>query len=113
MYIGIERVSFSSRTRPVSLEAILLVGSGRSETTWLADILSLPDGVQQIFEPFNPFWIRDVRDLTDYDRERLRLRSTFLPIINNDAEWIDFMERVLRGQGRAPWTDSARTSSLP
>lgn len=108
-----EKVYFSLRSAPKPSSAILLVGSGRSGTTWLTNILTASPGIQQIFEPLNPVWIEQARKLTGWDRTPFYPRSFYLRAETDDPQWNAFLERVLRGQVRSFWTDYERTSYFP
>ena len=65
MYVEVgllgERARFVCSERPNPSTTILLAGSGRSDTTWLAKMLSALPGIQQLFEPLFPLWNAEVR----------------------------------------------------
>jgi hypothetical protein len=77
-------------------KSIFVCGSGRSGTTWLAEILKKVRGRRYIYEPFN--------------REQVPLCRTFglrqylRPGDNNPAFLIP-ASRIFRGQARGPWMD--------
>jgi len=54
-----ERLQYLVRDRPEPSEAIVVAGSSRSGSTWLADLLCSVPGIQQIFEPLRelPRWL--------------------------------------------------------
>src|SRR5687767_9615304 len=54
-----ERLQYLVRDRPEPSEAIVVAGSARSGSTWLADLLCSVPGIQQIFEPLRelPRWL--------------------------------------------------------
>lgn len=68
-----EELSLQIRERPNASSTNLLVGSGRSDITWLASVLSASPGVQQIFEPLNPVWIKEAPEI----RSQNQLSETF------------------------------------
>lgn len=43
-------------------EAIWLVGDGRSGSTWLSDLINWDRSYRELFEPFHPHIVRQVRD---------------------------------------------------
>lgn len=108
-----EQAYFIVRGRPQPSEAILVVGSARSGTTWLGNIVAATPGTQLIFEPLNPNWIREAQRLTGQDTTRRYILSWYLQAGGRYPEWHNFLERVLRGQVRHRWTDAERTATFP
>lgn len=108
-----ERIKFMVKGEPDPSSAILLVGSGRSGTTWISNVLSRSPGIQQIFEPLNPVWDEETRNLTRWHPIRLHPRSYYIRPSEESPQWKDFLERILKGQVRSLWTDPDRTSFFP
>jgi hypothetical protein len=108
-----EHFKFLFQKRPDPNSAILLAGSGRSGTTWLADILTSLSNIQQIHEPLHPTFITQVRDLTGFDASDPYIRCHYLRPETNDPKWEQFWLKVLTGRVRNHWTDQVRTSWFP
>lgn len=109
-----EQAQFLVRARPDPSSTILLAGSGRSGTTWLADMLTMDGKTQQIFEPLHPYFMEEVRQVTGWPKDPLRIRLFYLRPNDFYPEWQAFFDRVLSGRVRAwGWTDHQRTSYLP
>lgn len=108
-----ERVQYLWRPRPSPAEALLLVGPGRSGTTWLSQILTACGATQLIFEPLNPVWSPEVARLTGWSREQYTPRLFYLPATAVAPEWHDYLQRLLTGRVRSAGTDYERTSYFP
>lgn len=107
-----ERLRFALRGEPEASSAIVLAASGRSGTTWLADVLSRAARAQHVFEPLEPRSIPAVRALTGWGEEP-RIRAWYLRAEEASPQWLRFWEDVLRGRVRNYWTDYKRTALLP
>jgi len=59
---GLDGAAFLERNRDPGHSALIL-GSGRSGTTWLAEVLARNTRSRLIFEPFHPVWTPGPRDL--------------------------------------------------
>lgn len=68
--------------------ARLIVGSGRSGTTWLLDALAEANGLRAVFEPLNPSGFPEAR----------RYADRHLPADAAAPELADFLSRALRGE---------------
>ena len=77
-------------------DALLLSGSGRSGTTWLAEVLAGSLDARLIFEPFRPGIVSEFRGINN--RQYLRPGQE-APSIRAGVE------RVLSGAIRSRWTD--------
>lgn len=77
-------------------QTILVSGSGRSGTTWLANIITACPGFGYIFEPF------DHRKLPEAKIFPLR---TYMRPEENHPERAEFVKRVLGGKIHNSWTD--------
>ena len=102
-----ERLQYLVRDRPEPSEAIVVAGSARSGSTWLADLLCSVPGIQQIFEPLRelPRWLpvgAPAYPKTCYLRPEGRY-----------PDWDHVLSGVLTGRSRTYWTDTARTSFFP
>jgi len=82
--------------------AILVVGSGRSGTTWLAELLSRRLRARLVFEPFHPHW--------SPARDRLRL---FVAPDEGDAGFRQAAEEVLAGRLRSGRLEHTPPTRLP
>lgn len=82
----------------------LLVGSARSGTTWLGEMLDRHHNHRVIFEPFKPGVIGE---LLPFDTLR------YLPPACDDAVFLDPVQRLLTGKFRNGWTDHTNRALLP
>lgn len=76
--------------------AMIVAGTGRSGTTWVADLVGSQIPVREIFEPFNPHLVPEYRQFH------------YFQYVRPDApgrEIEDFCRRLLRGEIRGPWVD--------
>jgi hypothetical protein len=108
-----ERVKFLFQGRPKPSSSIVLASSGRSGSTWLADMLSSLSGVQQIFEPLHPRFRRDVQNLTGWLGGEPQTQSFYLCQGDDHPDWEQFLRKMLTGCVRTYWTDYTRTSYFP
>jgi Sulfotransferase family len=102
-----ERLQFLFRSRPDPSEALVLAGSARSGTTWVADLVCSVPGIQQIFEPLRelPRWLPEGAPAYP--------KTCYLRPEGHYPHWDHVLSRVLTGQSRTYWTDTARTSFFP
>lgn len=107
-----EKIQSVFISSPNPSQAILVVGSGRSGTTWLANLLTAQSNVQIIFEPENPTWTKEIRPLTGWGPS-LNVRSFYLKYDAQIPEWYEFWQSVLSGRIRSYLTDHIRTSYFP
>ncbi|HET7480026.1 MAG TPA: sulfotransferase [Rubrobacteraceae bacterium] len=82
---------------------VFLAGSGRSGTTWLADIINYRREYRFIFEPFNPERVGICRDF--YSKQYLRPDD-------RREEFLDPARKILSGGVRSAWTDRFNRSFL-
>ncbi len=108
-----ERTAFLVHGRPPPHSAIVLAGSGRSGTTWVADVLTDGTRLQQIYEPLHPSFMLKVRHLTGFDARDPYLRLFYRQAHSDDPAWYDFWYALLTGRVRNHWTDHARTAWFP
>ncbi|RME81129.1 MAG: sulfotransferase [Caldilineae bacterium] len=108
-----EWIRFAWKGRPAPSDAVLIVGSGRSGTTWLMYILAAVPGMLEIFEPLNPRRVPEVDALTGWSADSVISRSYYLRPGDDDPAWHDLLERILRGQVRNYWTDYTRSTFWP
>ncbi|MBI5841417.1 MAG: sulfotransferase domain-containing protein [Chloroflexi bacterium] len=92
--------------KPDPTNSILLAGSGRSGTTWLAGLIcGSRKGVQEIFEPIHPTISAEIRKLTGFDEKDPYVRSLYLRPHESYPQWEDLWHRILTGGFRNYWTD--------
>ena len=108
-----EKAYFGFKDRPSSRDAILIVGSGRSGTTWLHDVLSTASQTQPIFEPLSPTHHPTIRRITGWDHKNGRGTNYYLRKDANNLEWHHLLEEILTGRFRNYWTDYKRSSYFP
>jgi Sulfotransferase domain len=75
---------------------IVLAGSGRGGTTWIAEIINYANEYRFIFEPFQPEHVGLVHEF----RSRQYLRPS-----DEASSYLDVARTVLSGRFRHPWTD--------
>ena len=88
---------------PEIARSILVAGTARSGTTWLANIIDAQLGCRILFEPFHP-------KVEAYEADQL------FPYVRPGEQaprLHQYAERVLRGQIRDPWIDSEATRLWP
>ena len=109
-----ERIRRVAGWRPLPSDAIVLSGSGRSGTTWMADLLCSGTQVQQIFEPLHPVGVPEVQRLLGWDESRHpHIRSRYIRPGALCPEWKALLEKILCGEVRNYWTDYDRTAFFP
>ena len=79
---------------------IVVLGAGRSGTTWLAEILAA-SGLELIFEPLNE---RQVPEATEFRRT-----VRFLDATDTTDRWNQLFQKILAGEIRNTWTLRAGT----
>lgn len=77
-------------------KTVLVAGSGRSGTTWLAELININNDFRLIFEPFNDVRIESIR---------LYRRRQFLDHEQANDEFFPLAQQILSGQFRHPWAD--------
>jgi hypothetical protein len=75
---------------------LLIAGTGRSGTTWLAELLGTRLPCRIMFEPFNP---RKVEPFSGYEYFQ------YMRPGEDDPRLLGFCEQVLTGRIRHPWID--------
>ena len=109
-----ERLKFLLQGQPSASQALLLVGSGRSGTTWICDLIAAAPHIQQIFEPLHPETSVEVQQLIGWKvNEEAHIRPYYLRPSEIYPNWHSFLERLLTGQVRNYSTDFKRTSYWP
>lgn len=90
-----------------STETILIVGSPRSGTTWILEILGVSLGYTNIFEPLNPMWYPESYEAGFRSR-------TYVPINSTWKEGEDYLKKVFSGGiANLPIKDNAIADLLP
>lgn len=77
--------------------AVLVAGSARSGTTWLAELLAAGRPVRLVFEPLRRDLVRAARAVP---------RSYYVPPGTDDPEVEDLLRRILEGRVRSLWSDN-------
>ena len=76
--------------------SVLLLGSARSGTTWLGEVIDRNHDHRVIFEPLRPTAVPAVRAFAD---------GQYLRPDDVDPAFLDPMTRILTGRLRSPWAD--------
>jgi len=83
---------------------ILLCGTGRSGTTWLSSIINYNNEFRDMFEPFYPSMVRQVRGL--YYKQYIRPE-------NDKYKQLYLANKILTGDIRSLWVDRFNRKVLP
>jgi hypothetical protein len=83
---------------------VLLLGSARSGTTWLGELIDRHHDHRVLFEPFRA---GAVHGMEAFDGIR------YLPPHAEDARYVEPLRRVLSGQVRNGWVDHTNRARLP
>lgn len=78
-----------------SQRQILVLGSGRSGTTWIQDVVADTAQLRPIFEPLHPVAVPAAR----------KLANRRLAMDDNAPDMRRYMDRVFSGELRSIWTD--------
>lgn len=110
-----ERAKFAWVPPPTANDAIVLAGSGRSGTTWIADVLGqlFRGRLQPIFEPLMPRWNSVIRNLTGWHAPEHFGSSYYLRPGDSHPRWRAHLESILQGRFRNYWTDHERVTYFP
>ena len=102
-----QRLQYLVRDRPEPSEAIVVAGSARSGSTWLADLLCTV--------PRHPADLRAATRAAAMAAGRLPAypKTCYLRPEGRYPDWDDVLSGVLTGRSRTYWTDTARTSFFP
>jgi len=94
---------FWDRHRSLS-RAVAVVGSARSGTTWLGDLLAAGFKARIMFEPFHPVHVPEAArfGLMPYRRPD-----------DEDPQFLEFCRSVFSGELRGPWVDRQASRILP
>ena len=76
---------------------VLVAGSGRGGTTWVAELINSTHEFRDIFEPFNPSRVKLCRHFAN--RQYLRPQ-------NDDPQYLDPARVILSGRLRSDWSDA-------
>lgn len=79
---------------------ILLVGSGRSGTTWLAEVIDHDRRHRLLFEPLHGRKVAEVAHFV--------FHSQYLPAACRDPRFVDPLRAILRGDVHHPWVNRRR-----
>jgi Sulfotransferase family len=87
-----------------SMRTAMLVGTARSGTTWVAELIDSQIPCRVMFEPFNPDRVEECRSFEYFQYVR--------PDDDHPA-LLAYCERLVRGQVRGRWIDSHATHVFP
>jgi Sulfotransferase domain len=76
--------------------SVLLVGDGRSGTTWVSDIINYDNSYRYLFEPFHPCYVDLFKEFKYF--QYIRPNSS-------ESRFLEPVERVLTGRYRHPRAD--------
>jgi hypothetical protein len=85
-------------------DSVLVAGSGRSGTTWVAGIVNYRNDYRYIHEPFRPHRLKTARVF----RPRHYIRPN-----ERDPQLIGAADAILSGRIRSMWTDKYNRKRLP
>jgi hypothetical protein len=91
---ALKRVQFDLNPDPAA--AVVVAGTGRSGTAWVANIVNYANDYRYLFEPFNPYKTPEIQHF----RYRQYLRPT-----DNDPAFVLPARLVLSGAVRNVWVD--------
>jgi Sulfotransferase family len=92
--IALRRVQLDLNPDPAA--AVVVAGTGRSGTAWVANIVNYANEYRYLFEPFNPYKTQELRHF----RYRQYLRPS-----DEDPTFVLPARLVLSGAVRNPWVD--------
>ena len=81
---------------PDIADSILVAGTARSGTTWLADLIASQLSCRMMFEPFNPELVLDFHGFHYFHYQRPEQENLALQ---------HYCEKIFRGRIRHPWID--------
>jgi hypothetical protein len=81
---------------PEAIPTAIVVGAGRSGTTWLAEVIDSQVPCRLMFEPFNPDQVRQFRRFSHFQ---------YMRPDEENAELLAFCTAVVRGELRGRWVD--------
>jgi Sulfotransferase family len=85
-----------SMSKEYNLPPIFVVGSGRSGTTWIGDVLATCSGCVPVFEPLNQQWVPEC--------PRWKMPGPYLRQGGSDPQWEAFFDGLLAGKISNYWT---------
>ena len=77
---------------------VLLAGSGRSGTTWLADVLNHDNAYRYMAEPFTREHVKAVKHFA---------RLQYIRPDDSGDEYFEAVRSILEGRVRSPWADNS------
>jgi hypothetical protein len=80
-------------------QTILIFGSIRSGSTWLAEVLSSIDGHLQVFEPLHPDYVPDIKKM-------INNRNPYIPADQNWPKGYEIFTKIISGKLINSWTMS-------
>jgi Sulfotransferase family len=85
-----------SMAREYTLPPIFVVGSGRSGTTWIGDVLGTCSGCVPVFEPLNQQWVPET--------PRWKMPGPYLRDGGSYPQWEAYFDGLLAGRISNYWT---------
>ncbi|MFI5389365.1 MAG: sulfotransferase [Candidatus Eremiobacterales bacterium] len=90
--------SFYLDVNPDHRATVLLAGSGRSGTTWLADVINHDNAYRYVAEPFTREHVNAVRHFA---------RLQYIRPDDEGEEYFEAVRSILEGRVRSPWADNS------
>lgn len=87
-----------------ALPTAIVVGAGRSGTTWLAELIDSQVPCRLMFEPFNPDQVESFRRFSHFQ---------YMRPDDEHAELLAFCRAVVRGELRGRWVDGYSARIFP
>lgn len=97
------RHSFYIDVNPDHRATVLLAGSGRSGTTWLADVINHDNAYRFIGEPFTREHVKAVKHFA---------RLQYIRRDDSGDEYFEAVRTILEGRIRSPWADNANRRTI-
>jgi len=91
-------------TNPHSDASVLLAGSGRGGTTWLAEVINYDNSYRLMFEPFNGARVRESRAFGE---------SQYLRPDDENVAFLEPAQKIFTGSVRNAWVDVYNRSLRP
>ena len=95
--------SFYLDVNPDHRATVLIAGSGRSGTTWLADVINHDNAYRYIGEPFTREHVKAVRHFA---------RIQYVRPDDDGREYFDAVHAILEGRVRSPWADNLNRRTI-
>ena len=80
-----------------AMSTAMVVGTGRSGTTWVAEVIDSQVPCRLMFEPFNPDQVEEYRPFHHFQDMRLDAKN---------ADLLSFCSTMMRGELHGRWVDA-------